>query len=722
MPTRRIKVYPYRIPPTPASTFPFGSFKSSSTSSPFHRVVSGLSRRKHVILSALSLLVLIVFAYDTWNATHNAPIVRLHLNPGVASRLYSHLPLTRLNATHSRLSRSYRLLHSDDPAWDFNGREPCNAPVLSVSRAPSRLNASDVSTPLEQWISPSPPLPPQSTLEERLQDFIDSPLSTAETHVRFNAQTCGSPSVKYNTNKLHQRENLAFWSGIDSERIREIRTETVRVLRDAAQQGRLEVGTESTRGIVWTAGNADTFDRVLVSLRLLRTEYSCDLPAEIFHFPTEHPSSAQLAEFARLGATSIPLESISKDSGSGLTKQFHIKGLALTASSFSQILYLDSDSIPARSPEFLFDSIEFQEYGAVFWNDYWKDTAENAIWRILGIQCRDEWTMESGQVLIDKRKHSDALILLEHWLSDWKFWFQFSDGDKDLLRYAFLLLRKRWSIPSHTLASASWTNPSEMGDENRDKFAGHTMVQFGLESEFRDRRGGEVRGRPLFVHGNLLKRIVGEFGNGKTWGRTLQLHLPRKFSTLPASNVTLIRNQQRADPINVDDFVNISPITGQGITQSYSDRPQEDIEIDDERRRIQALLARGIRTDFWDGHRGWNYVLGIQMSWLDELEGIQFINHTREDLMESQGGTSWEQWLRIEAQVAGPNSLRAQLLDQIRQHRGTTSGEQEGEEHDMPPIGEPGFMDIVNWNEIGELRGFEKRFYEAGGKANGVGF
>jgi hypothetical protein len=35
------------------------------------------------------------------------------------------------------------------------------------------------------------------------------------------------------------------------------------------------------------------------------------------------------------------------------------------------------------------------------------------------------------------------------------------------------------------------------------------MVQFGLESEFEDGRGGSERGRPMFVHGNLLKRIAG---------------------------------------------------------------------------------------------------------------------------------------------------------------------------------------------------------------------
>jgi len=50
--------------------------------------------------------------------------------------------------------------------------------------------------------------------------------------------------------------------------------------------------------------------------------------------------------------------------------------------------------------------------GVVFWMDYWRDTGQNGIWRLLGIQCRDEMGMESGQVLIDKKWHMDAYVLL----------------------------------------------------------------------------------------------------------------------------------------------------------------------------------------------------------------------------------------------------------------------------------------------------------------------
>lgn len=42
--------------------------------------------------------------------------------------------------------------------------------------------------------------------------------------------------------------------------------------------------------------------------------------------------------------------------------------------------------------------------------------------------------MESGQILINRRMHMDALLLVEHMLKDWKTWFHYSDGDKDLFR------------------------------------------------------------------------------------------------------------------------------------------------------------------------------------------------------------------------------------------------------------------------------------------------
>ncbi|GAA5960708.1 hypothetical protein JCM3765_007298 [Sporobolomyces pararoseus] len=728
---RRIQIYPYRIPSSPS---PYSSVRSK-LSRLFLSSSASSTRRRHLALSFIICTLFLYYYY--YRSTHSYYLIELAL-PSTSLAVQLDSPLESHDGSLVRIPKSYTLLPSDDPSFRFTSRRPCNQLTLSLSLPPASATPSDK---IEQWLSPSPPLHPSASLDDRIEAFLDSPLSTHSVHLEFNAQTCSSPSIIYNTNQLHKRNNLEFWEGLKFERIREIREEIVTVLRNAEKEGRLTVEESVKRGLVWTAGNADTFDRVLVSLRLLRNQYNCHLPAEIFHFPNESPSESQIAEFTGLNARVISLSSLDKEAAADRTKSFHIKGSAFTSSSFTEILYLDSDSIPTRSPEFSFDSKEFKEYGAVFWGDFWKDTKENGIWRVLGIQCRDEWTMESGQVLIDKSRHLDALILLEYWLKDWRFWFRFSDGDKDLLRYAFLLLRKRWSIPSHTLASASWSNPAELGEVNRDKFAGHTMVQFGLASEFEDGKGGRERGRPLFVHGNLLKRVAGNFaGNGATWNRNLQLHLPEltEISSITSDN-SLAPTSSPERALSVDDFVNVSPFTGLGITHSYSNstpssspspnnsqlrsQPETSESLS---RRMQALLTQGFKTDFWDGHRGYAYVLAIQQTWEDELRDLVFED---QDPSASKAAkeTKFEEWVKREekAQCSKERSIRNKALSSIRRNRDGELSDKDKkveEEEEKKPEGEKGFLQVVDWSEFDELKNFESRFYEAGGRANGNGF
>ncbi|GAA5887485.1 hypothetical protein JCM16303_003433 [Sporobolomyces ruberrimus] len=754
---RRIQIYPYRIPSSPSS---------SSSSWSLGRIVHSLLHRRRTLSLSLFLLLSTSSLYYLHQSLSTSYYYISSLDaPNFLSLSESQpdsYPLEAHNSTHYKLPKRYPLLPSTSPSFSFNPPRPCNAQTLTLSFPPISNSSSRSSIPTPdviQWFSPSPPLPLNTSLSTRLDSFLNSPLSTSEIHSLYNSQTCSSPSISHNLNKLHYRENVEFWrNGLTEEQVWEIRTQVVRVLQGAQNQGRMDLkeGPRGKRGLVWTAGNADTFDRVLVSLRLLRNLYSCNLPAEIFHFPSESPSPSQLEEFTLLNALVIPLTNLSKSPAGGPTKQFHIKGLSLTSSSFTQLLYLDSDSLPTRSPETLFDSKEFQTFGVVLWNDFWKDSRENGIWRVLGIQCRDELSVESGQVLVDKARHMDALILLEHWLESWKFWFRFSDGDKDLLRYALLLLRKRWSTPSHPLVSASWTNPLELGEEHRDQFVGHTMIQFGLTSEFLDGKGGRERGRPLFVHGNLLKRIVGDFGgNGGTWGRNLQLRIPTieeipslltsssSSSVSPVSPAPSVESNSKVIPLNseeeessissCDDFVNMSPFTGLGITHSYSPTPLENnaSSIASLRRRIQGLLSRGMRTEFWDGHRGWSYVLGIQTSWKDELEGLELDdddddNRRNSTTLPPPKEGIWEEWVRRErvAECSKRESIRDQIVSSIRKNSisGSETIEEEDESREMKPEGERGFMEVVKWEDFEELREFEKNFYEAGGRANGIGF
>lgn len=157
-----------------------------------------------------------------------------------------------------------------------------------------------------------------------------------------------------------------------------------------------------------------------------------------------------------------------------------------------------------EQPAGLWESKAYQRLGVMFWPDYWRTSADNPIWAVTGVPCRDEWEQEAGQILIDKSKHLDALLLSE-WMMDssrFKFWFNFSDGDKDMFRYSFLALRKRWGLPGRYVAAGALPRNTMSG------FCGHTMLQH------------DHRGLPAFVHANLLKQITSGVNKGFAWGRS----------------------------------------------------------------------------------------------------------------------------------------------------------------------------------------------------------
>lgn len=151
-------------------------------------------------------------------------------------------------------------------------------------------------------------------------------------------------------------------------------------------------------------------------------------------------------QLEELGATLRTVDTAVRDSSR--TKNYHIKATAIIASRFQEVLYLDSDNMVAQSlapleanstrrgateqwgdPAGLWESKAYQRLGVMLWPDYWRTSADNPVWAIIGVGCRDEWEQEAGQMIINKKYHLDALILAE-WMMDssrFKFWFNMSD-------------------------------------------------------------------------------------------------------------------------------------------------------------------------------------------------------------------------------------------------------------------------------------------------------
>ncbi|MBW0500979.1 hypothetical protein O181_040694 [Austropuccinia psidii MF-1] len=426
---------------------------------------------------------------------------------------------------------------------------------------------------IQSWPSPTLPLEINASLDDRLNDWASAPLPEPAEWVKFNLKTCSDHRVGKNANyDLLKRAHL-FWSTITSDHIRDKRKELINYLKLVQRIGLLDQDYFGKgKGIVFTAGNVDTFARVLLTTRMLRENLNCHLPIEIFSFPDEKPDQDTKAQLTRLNAKFLTVNWAQKDLQR--SKNFQIKASALVYCSFREPLYLDSDNLPAvLEPgviESLWQSKGYQKLGALFWPDYWKTHADVPIWLLIGTQCRDEWEQEAGQILIDKSKHLDALLLAEYMLKDWRYWFQISDGDKDIFRYAMLALRKRWALPGRYLGAAGLSWNTLTG------YCGHTMLQH------------DPIGRPLFVHMNLLKQIPSGVNRGETFKRTRTV------------NVQLIGNEKEIDyGVEADMLANADD---QG--QAIMDAPAPV--------RRRAALERGLRPFL---HGGGNSAICVDIEW-----------------------------------------------------------------------------------------------------------
>jgi hypothetical protein len=248
----------------------------------------------------------------------------------------------------------------------------------------------------------------------------------------------------------------------------------------------------SGRGIV-TAAGGDMLVSLYVQVRSLRGHLGCTLPVQCFHLgPGELPGRwRELLE--PLGVEFIDVRQISHPWAKA--DGFAIKPFAIYYSRFAEILWLDSDCVPARNPDEFFDWPEYREAGLVLWPDYpdrW--TLRGDSWAAFGLPSPPEealyhpggeavwqdrcrlWIddthlpavpIESGEQLIDKRRLHGPLLLSMHYCNDHYDWYtRFQYGDKECLSQACRRLGIPFAVPRHY--------PS---------YTGHTCVQYDFAGE-----------------------------------------------------------------------------------------------------------------------------------------------------------------------------------------------------------------------------------------------
>jgi alpha 1,2-mannosyltransferase len=229
----------------------------------------------------------------------------------------------------------------------------------------------------------------------------------------------------------------------------------------------------SGRGIVTLAGHADTLRREAILLRQL-VRLGSTLPVEIHHWENEMNEDQMrfltniypYVTFNDLSLAHNVMKTHGPTAGYG---HYHFKTAAVVNTKFAQFLLLDSDNIPLVDPATLFDHPIYKEYGTLFWPDVARTRKQNPMWAITRTFCRmDEYEMESGQMVVDKRRFFYHLQLAA-WFNEHDVYKHFVLGDKDMFRFAWHALKTRFGRPARWLSSA--------GVLHDGKYCGHTFVQ-----------------------------------------------------------------------------------------------------------------------------------------------------------------------------------------------------------------------------------------------------
>src|SRR5207248_1094533 len=140
-------------------------------------------------------------------------------------------------------------------------------------------------------------------------------------------------------------------------------------------------------------------------------------------------------------------------------KGWELKPYAILHSRFQQVLLLDADNVPVRNPEYLFESAQFQQTGAIFWPDYDypKDKKAKIIWRSCGLRQPAEREFETGQILVDKQRCWSALCLTLWFNANSDLYYQYFHGDKETFHLAFRKLRTKYSLIATAIESLEGT-------------------------------------------------------------------------------------------------------------------------------------------------------------------------------------------------------------------------------------------------------------------------
>jgi hypothetical protein len=239
-----------------------------------------------------------------------------------------------------------------------------------------------------------------------------------------------------------RKRNLAMSEAGETDlraRIEQRAAELVLGLEGAACDG---------RGIVVAAGGARLFVNVYVLAHVVRRRLACSTPMEVWHYGESELSPRMRALLAELDVATVDAAPIAARCGATIRDGWQLKPFALLQSRFAETLLLDADQVPVVDPSVAFDWPQFRDAGAVFWPDVLDIRADSPIWAMLGLPGERRVSLESGQVLIDRRRHLRAAATVFA-LNETEPTYRYVYGDKDTFLLGWMLTDAPFVLAPH---------------------------------------------------------------------------------------------------------------------------------------------------------------------------------------------------------------------------------------------------------------------------------
>lgn len=186
------------------------------------------------------------------------------------------------------------------------------------------------------------------------------------------------------------------------------------------------------RGIVICAGGDKYLPCAWVCVRMLRF-LGCSLPIEIWHLEGE-VNDKWVDFFSEWDVCFVNGTEVQKAHPMRILNGWELKSFAIMHSKLAEVIFLDADNVPTADPTSLFSSEEYLQTGTLFWPDYDQYPRTHQVYSMLGLKMPSGPELESGQMVVDKRRCLKGLAATVWINSHSDFFYQYLHGDKETFR------------------------------------------------------------------------------------------------------------------------------------------------------------------------------------------------------------------------------------------------------------------------------------------------